>query len=264
MFEPLGMFRAKWRKVRLKRLLDATLLRPVAEGAAAVIAVSEVERDELAAAGLAPERIVVRGNGFPTPPAEPPDGSATRAALGLPPGARVVLFVGRLATGKGIPLLLEAARGLGAAHVVLAGPDGGDGTRAQIDAAARTPELAGRVHVLPASVGERPLDLYGAADVLVLPSVGESFGMVAAEAAAAGTPAVVTEGCGIAPLVRDRSALVVPHDADALRAALARLLVDGGLRLRLGEGGRALAREHSWDAVVARQEAIYRDALRRD
>lgn len=258
--EPLGMLRAKWRKVALKRVLDATLLRPVVEGAAVVVAVSGVERDELVTSGVPRRRIVVRGNGFPEPAAPAPAEPGLRDRLGIPADRPLVLFVGRLAAGKGIPLLLEAARGLAGVHLVLAGPDGGDGTLSAIGGA-RSGALAGRVHVVPPEAGERPLALYAAADVFVLPSLGESFGMVAAEAAASGLAAVVTESCGIAELVRDRAALVVPYEAGAVRAALERLLHDPELRRRLGDGGRALAREQSWAEVVRRQEQLYRLAL---
>src|SRR5919199_2895620 len=66
-FEPLGMFRPRLRKVALKRALDATLYRGVANGAATVVAASERERDDVVACGVAPDRVHVRGNGFPEP-----------------------------------------------------------------------------------------------------------------------------------------------------------------------------------------------------
>ena len=66
----------------------------------------------------------------------------------------------------------------------------------------------------------RPLDLYADADVFVLPSAGESFGMVAAEAAAAGTAVVVTDQCGIAEWLSPDGALVVPYNVDAICGAV--------------------------------------------
>ena len=63
---------------------------------------------------------------------------------------------------------------------------------------------------------EPPHDLYPQADVFVLPSEGESFGMVAAEAAAAGTPVIVTDRCGIAGFFEDGEALVVPYERAAI------------------------------------------------
>lgn len=257
--EPLGMFGPGWRKQALKRALDGTVLRPVVAGARLLVAVSELERDAVAAGGVERGRVAVRPNGFPEPP-EPPSERPLRGALGLDASTSVVVFVGRLARGKGLPLLLEAFGELDGAHLVLVGPWGRDGTAEALLAATTRPGLAHRVHVLPPTAGEA-LTLLADADVAVLPSEGESFGIVAAEAAAAGTPSVVTDRCGIAALVRDRAGLVVPYDAAALRGALARLLADAPLRRKLGGGGRELARELSWPRVVELQEEIYRRVL---
>src|SRR5919204_5390528 len=81
-FEPLGMFRPRLRKVRLKRALDATLYRGVPAGAAAVVVASERERDDAVACGVSPEKVHVRGNGFPEP-YEPANGEL-RERLGIP------------------------------------------------------------------------------------------------------------------------------------------------------------------------------------
>src|SRR6266542_2314779 len=66
-FEPLGMFQPRLRKVLLKRALDATVYRGVAHGAAAVVVASDQERDDVIACGVPTEKVHVRGNGFPEP-----------------------------------------------------------------------------------------------------------------------------------------------------------------------------------------------------
>jgi glycosyltransferase involved in cell wall biosynthesis len=71
----------------------------------------------------------------------------------------------------------------------------------------------------------------------------------------------VTDQCGVAELLRERAALVVRVDAGEIRAAIERLLADPELRTRLGEGGRAVAAETSWAAVVELQESFYRCAI---
>ena len=98
--------------------------------------------------------------------------------------------------------------------------------------------------------------IYVDADAFVLASEHENFGMVAAEAAAAGVPSVITDRCGVAELLRDRGALVVPYSRAAVGEALARLLRDGGLRRSLGASGREVAREWSWQHVAAVEEEI--------
>jgi len=245
-FEPLGMFRPRLRKVALKRLLDATLYRGVARGAAAVVVASDRERDDVLAQGVPPEKVHVRGNGFPEPVESRIDGDL-RGELGIPPDAPLVLYVGRIAAGKGIDHLLAALHALPDAHLVVAGPDDRHGVAPAGD----------RVHVLPVS-DEPPAHLYPQADVFVLASEGESFGMVAAEAAAAGTPVVVSDRCGIAGFFRDGEALVVPYERGAIVEAIRSVLTDGGLREQLARGGPEAARRTSWNRVVDTQESIYR------
>ena len=106
-----------------------------------------------------------------------------------------------------------------------------------------------------------PLGLFRLADVFVLPSAGESFGMAAAEAAAAGTPVVVTDRCGVADFLGEGEALVVRDDRRAILDAVRSVLADPVLRQRLAAGGVAAARRSSWDAVTGRQEELYRLAV---
>jgi len=103
-----------------------------------------------------------------------------------------------------------------------------------------------------------PRELYPQADVFVLASAGESFGMVAAEAAAAGTPVILSDRCGIAGFFEDGEALVVPYEQSAVVEAIRRVLSDDRLRERLAQGGPAAARRMSWDHVTDAQEEIYR------
>jgi glycosyltransferase involved in cell wall biosynthesis len=253
-FEPLGMFQPRLRKVALKRLLDRTLYRGVARHASAVVVASERERDGVVACGVPAEKVVVRGNGFPAPEEMlGSDPGGVRPQLGIPPDAPLVLYVGRIAQGKGIDHLLAAVHELPDAHLVIAGPNDRHGVAANGD----------RVHTLPMTE-EPPHRLYRQADVFVLPSAGESFGMVAAEAAAAGTPVIVSDRCGIAGFFDEGEALVVPYERDAVVAAIRRVLADATLREQLASGGPAAARRMSWDAVTDAQERIYRDVASRN
>jgi glycosyltransferase involved in cell wall biosynthesis len=254
LFEPLGMFRPKLRKVRLKRALDATVYREVAAGASLAVGASELERDELAAV-VPRERIAVRPNGFPDPFAPPARPGPLRARLGLDPETPLVLSVGRVARGKGLEHLLGAVAALDGVHLAIVGPDDGHGLTAELHRLRERLGVAPRVHVL--GPVESPLELYGDADVHALPSAHENFGMVAAEAAAAGIASVVSDRCGIAELLRDRAALVVPYGERPLQEALRRLLVDDELRQRLGRGGNEVAAELSWPNVARLQVELY-------
>src|SRR5262245_13419461 len=253
--EPMGMFRPRVRKERLKGAIDPLLPKRLARGASLVIATSALERDGLVEGGLDPEGIGVRANPFP--PLRTGRTGELRQRLGLG-DEPLVLYVGRIAGGKGIELLLEAMRGLPEAHLALVGPATHAETVAAVEQAAN-----GRVHVLPPVDAERPLSLYGDADVFVLASTGrnENFGVVAAEAMAAGVPVVVSDQTGIAELVGDSAGIVVPPRAEAVREAVARILGDEALRGRLREGAAAVAGAHSAAAIVERQLDLYRSLL---
>ncbi|MGB8004301.1 MAG: glycosyltransferase family 4 protein, partial [Gaiellaceae bacterium] len=233
----------------------------VARGAAAVVVASEREAAAVVEAGVPAEKVRVRGNGFPDP-ATSTANNALRSGLGIPPTAKVILYVGRIAAGKGIEHLLDATRELRDAQLVIAGPDDRHGTSALIRQAQRDASTKDRVHVLPVAE-EPPHDLYPQADVFVLASAGESFGIVAAEAAAAGTPVIVSDRSGIAGFFRDGEALVVPYERDAVVEAVRKVLSDEQLRERLGRGGVEAARRTSWDHVTDVQEEIYRDVAAR-
>jgi glycosyltransferase involved in cell wall biosynthesis len=261
-FEPLGMFEPRLRKVLLKRALDGTLYRGVARGAAAVVVASPRERDAVIACGVDPGKVHVRGNGFPEPTGGGTANGSLRKQLHIPAEAPLILYVGRIAAGKGIEHLVEAARQIPDAHVVVAGPDDRHGASELLQHAQSAAATAGRVHRLPVTE-EPPRDLYPQADVFVLASEGESFGMVAAEAAAAGTPVVVSDRCGIAGYFEAGEALVVPYDGAAVVEAVRRVLSDAELRDRLASGGVAAARRMSWDRVTDLQEDIYRAAASR-
>jgi glycosyltransferase involved in cell wall biosynthesis len=98
---------------------------------------------------------------------------------------------------------------------------------------------------------------YRDADVFVLPSLNENFGNTAAEAVAAATPVVVTEQCGIAPLVKDAAGLVVEHNATAVANALERLLGDPQLHANFVSGCAELTSRLSWEEPVSQMETLY-------
>jgi glycosyltransferase involved in cell wall biosynthesis len=259
-FEGLGMYRPKLRKVVLKRLLDATLVAHVAGGAARVIAASDRERAEYLGGGIPPERISVRPNGFPEVRRDLERG-ALRRRLGLDARTPLILSVGRIARGKGLELLVDALGDLDAPHLAVVGPDGGHGLLRELQARAAAAGVAERLHLVGAVEPELLPALYADADVFVLASEHENFGMVAAEAAAVGAPIVVTDRCGVAELLGDRGALVVPYSRTEISAAIRSVLGDDRLRAGLGEGARAVASEWSWPRVADLQEALYRRAL---
>ena len=196
------------------------------DGARSLIATSEQEADELASGGISRDRIFLRRNGVVVPP-ELPRRGAFRAKHGLPAGSKMVLFLGRLSAKKSPDLLLETFAGLGRetlestdARLVFAGPDD-EGQQAGLAQVAIRLNVSPRVIFFTGPLSETAKwEVYRDADAFVLPSQNENFGNTAAEAVAAGTPVIVTEGCGVAPLLADTAGIVVPHSAGAIAKAL--------------------------------------------
>jgi poly(glycerol-phosphate) alpha-glucosyltransferase len=259
--EPIGMFvpivRNLWLKGIYHRLWGTRML----QGASAIVATSEQEIEELAAGGISRAKIVMRRNGVEVPESLPERG-AFRKKLEIPIDAKVVLFLGRLSMKKSPDLLLRAFCEVRkqfkdvAPRLVFAGPGEG-GVQAQLEK--WTVQLDGGRHVQFAGplFGQHKWAAYRDADVFVLPSQNENFGNTAAEAVAAGTPVIVTEQCGIAPLLANQAGLVVKHDVLELAEALVRILTDNKLHRHLQSGCAKVTRELGWEGPVREMESLY-------
>ena len=175
-------------------------------------------------------------------------------------GANVeILAIGSLTPRKGHVVLIEALAGL--AHLpwrleIIGSPDRDPACAAQVRAAIAAHGLRDRVTLS----GEAPEATLGAAylgaDLFVLPSLYEGYGMVLGEAMARGLPIVTTTGGAAAQTVPDAAALkVAPGDAPALRAALQSAIADASLRARLGEAsfraGHGLPRWRDAAQIIA-------------
>lgn len=168
------------------------------------------------------------------------------------PGARAepptFLVVGRLERLKGVETALTALAALPdrAARLLVVGEDGGrHGERARLQGIAAALGIAGRVD-FPGSLDRESLVVrYRAATACLFPSYSETFGLVALEALACGTPLVTTRAAGVASILQDGvSALLVERDGFA--GAMQRLLEEPELVRRLGVEGRAVATRHTW------------------
>jgi glycosyltransferase involved in cell wall biosynthesis len=259
--EPIGMFVPIVRSLRLKRIYHALFGRRLFEEASAIVATSEQEIEELVSGGVAREKIALRRNGVEVPTSWPERGTF-REGLGITEEAKVILFLGRLSEKKSPDLLLEAFTSLSkearenTLHLVFAGPDEG-GMKTRLAQMATQLGVAQRVKFAGALFGEAKWAAYRDADVFVLPSQNENFGNTAAEAMAAGTPVVVTEQCGIAPLLADVAGLVVSHDAGALARAIRAVISDTELHERLVAGCSTVTARLGWEEPVREMEALY-------
>jgi glycosyltransferase involved in cell wall biosynthesis len=259
--EPIGMFLPIVRNVRLKRMYHAIWGKRLFAGASAVIATSEQEVEELAGGGVPRTRLVLRRNGVEVPSTWPERGTF-RKERGISPEEKLVLFLGRLSTKKSPDLLLQAFAELSGRSsgipmtLAFAGPDEG-GLKSELEQMAEQLGVGTKVQFAGPIFGATKWAAYRDADVFVLPSQNENFGNTAAEAVAAGTPVIVTEQCGIAPLLADEAGLVVGHDKSAIAKALERVLSEPGLASRLAAGCVNVTSRLNWDEPVLGMEALY-------
>jgi glycosyltransferase involved in cell wall biosynthesis len=145
---------------------------------------------------------------------------------------------------------------------VVAGPDEGDGFRQRLETFAAQAGLNGGVLFTGPLYGDAKWAAYRDADLFVLPSQNENFGNTAAEAVACGTPVLVTDRCGIAPIVDQRAGLVVPHDCASLEAGLEKFLDDPVFAARLRAGCCEVARSLGWAEPLAQTESLYRELVK--
>jgi glycosyltransferase involved in cell wall biosynthesis len=239
------------------RLLRGTRNRAL-RSARHVFCPSAYLRDVALRWGLDPDRVSVLPNPAPEVPSLPAR-EELRRELGL--GGSVLVFAGRLGPQKALDVLLEALRDVPDVTLVVAG-DGPE--RGPLEAMARELGLDARVRFLGAVSRERVLRLFHAADASVLPSAWENFPHTVVEALAVGCPVIATAVGGVPEVVRDgeNGLLVVPGDAAALGAAIARFFAEAELRSRLAAAAPGSVARYSEEAVFSRIESELERAAR--
>src|SRR5262245_420852 len=285
MFHTLGALKNAVARSEAEREPEERLAaeRRLAASVDRLVASNPVERSQLIRVlGADPERIRVIPCGVDLELFRPGDARQARSRLGLD-AERVLLFVGRLAPIKGLATLLKAlaaakTNGLGRADVrlVVVGGDKEehwDVERARFRRMAADLGVAAWVDFRGPQPQDRLPDYYVAADVCLMPSLYESFGMVALEAMACGVPVIGSRVGGLAVTVQNEvTGLLVPEgDAQALSGAIAHLLEDEGCRRRLGAQAAEWARGFGWPCIARAVTELYgevapslRGALRRD
>ena len=201
-------------------------------------------------------------------PGTPTERAQARAELGLAPDEPAVLFVGRIDPIKGIDTLLGgqailADRNAAPTLLVVGGELGKDGRPtgdlARVGVHAAELGIRDSVRLLGSQPQERLPVFYRAADVVAVPSRYESFGLVAVEAMACGSPVVASRVGGLRFTVEEgESGFLVPHNnPTALADALQRILADSTLRARLSAGAVGTAARFAWPTVAAQILHMY-------
>ncbi|MBF0581549.1 D-inositol-3-phosphate glycosyltransferase [Corynebacterium sp. ED61] len=191
----------------------------------------------------------------------------TRRELGIPFLAKVVGFVGRLQRLKAPDVLLRAAAILVRRHpdlllsvVICGGPSGsGKNSLEELQDLAKELGIAHIVRFLSPRPAEELVSIYQAADLIAVPSYNESFGLVAVEAQASGTPVVAADVGGLSIAVDNgKSGLLVEgHEPEVWADALGELLIDDERRIEMSEYAPIHASRFSWEKAAESLRAIY-------
>ncbi len=200
----------------------------------------------------------------------PGDRGGARAALDLPADRPVLLFVGRIQPLKGPDVAVRALRELADRHgrrdallLVVGGASGNDGDAESERIRQLVDELglADRVRFVPPQPHHILSTYYRAADVVLVPSRSESFGLVALEAAACGIPVVASAVGGLLSLVDDdrTGLLVADRDPAHFAAAVARVLDDEVLAASMAQQSALRASAYTWGFAAARLRRLYHD-----
>jgi len=273
MFHTLGFMKNKVAKSEMDREADLRIRteRCVMEWADRLVAATPLDKTHMCwHYGADPSKISVVPAGVDTELFHPRDRAQVRAQLGLPDlGTPILLFVGRIERLKGIDTLLEsvavvsrtcAGRNL---KVLIVG--GGGQTEDENAELRRVVQLHRDLNLEEQVefVGSKPQEMlplyYSAADITIMPSHYESFGMVAVESMASGTPVIASNVGGLSYTVKNgETGFLVPEENHfALAEQVHTLLKHPDLRLQLGEQATRHASQYSWRNIAAQIVSLY-------
>ncbi|QGU02966.1 D-inositol 3-phosphate glycosyltransferase [Corynebacterium kalinowskii] len=194
----------------------------------------------------------------------------SRRYLGIPLHTKVIAFVGRLQVFKGPDVLIQAVAELvrrdpnrDFSVVICGGPSGNATHSTTYQDLAAALGVSRFIRFLPPRPPEELVSVYRAADVIAMPSYNESFGLVAMEAQATGTPVVAARVGGLPMAVAEgeTGVLVDGHDPADWADALAALLDDDDTRIRMAEEAVEHASQFSWTTTAERLASVYNDVL---
>jgi D-inositol-3-phosphate glycosyltransferase len=240
-----------------------------------LVAATPAEEEQLVEHyGADPRKITIIPPGVDLALFHPHSPEDAKSRIGVKPCDNMILFVGRIEPLKGIDTLLRAMALLAYecplwTKQLCVAIIGGDPNTTENEEMERLKAIRAELGItdLVTFLGAHDQDklhhYYSAAEMVIMPSHYESFGMVALEAMACGTPVIASEVGGLAYLVRDGvTGFHVPdRDPVALASAIARLAQDSALRERLGRQAHQYAQQYSWECIADRIQALYSQAM---
>jgi len=237
-----------------------------------IASTAEESRQLIDAYGADPDRVFVVPPGVDLSTFRPIDRDDARRKIGYG-RERLILFVGRLERLKGVEVAIRALallrdRNHDDVRLLVLGEDsrqGEESEKERLKAVATELGVRDRVDFLGSVVHHELPFFYSAADVCVMPSYSESFGLVGLEAQASGKPVVGSDVTGLRSVIRDEVSgyLIAGHDPAIYAARLGRLLDNPELAQQMGRRGMLLAQRFSWQRTADRLEELFADVIER-
>jgi len=256
-FHTLGLIKMQSRAGEIEQSERPVVEAEVMASADRIIAFSPHERDAMARLyGADGAKVSLVPCGVDLSVFRPLDQKAVRDRLGLN-GEKILLYVGRVEPLKGLDLLVETAAQMDSedgVRVIVVGADvNGDREMDRVKLLAKERDLEGQIDFV-GQVDHKELPLYyNAADVCVVPSYYESFGLVALESMACGTPVVATRVGGLSTIIQHgRTGYLKPWRCpDAFANSVEMIISSDGLQQSMGTAARKHAEGMGWDTVAS-------------
>ena len=248
-------------KQKLKGIFDTIWGYNLLRDASNLIAVSQMEVKAYTNMGVNPNKIKVIPNGINTSEFDNlPERGRFRKAYNLNDRDKLILFLGRIHKVKGIDLLLKASAKIlktcDEVKLVIAGPD--DGFLSEVKKLTKELNIEDKVLLTGPLYGKDKVEAYVDADVYVLPSSYEIFGLTILEACACGTPVIATDQCGLSKTIDNQIGFIVPYDSEQLEIAISHMLHDEKKRQEFSKCAKLLVRrQFLWHKIAKQVEGIY-------
>lgn len=253
-----------YKKNKIKCMFDYIVGNSILNGASKLIALNEIEMQQYIQMGVHKSKIEMIPNGINIEEFKClPDRKSFKEKYSIKKEDKIILYLGRIDKIKGIDLLIEAFSKLAVeltnVQLVIAGPN--NYYSSEIKHNISNLGINRSILFTGPLYGKDKLEAYVSADVYVLPSRYDIFGITILEACACGTPVVVTNGCGLAGFVDGRVGYVVEYDSIQLQNSIRKLLVNDNLRMEFANRCKHEIEDFYWSQIITKFESLYKECL---
>lgn len=264
-FQAEGSLSTFYQKKYSKILFDYFFGDRMIRNATKAIASSEQELKELIKVGVSRNKIVIIPFGIEMQDYNHlPEKGIFKMKYNINKNKKIILYLGRIHKMKGLEILLLAFSDLQKENIdsllVIVGPD--DGYLAELYRLIKKLDLKDKIIIPGPLYGSDKLEAYRDADIFVLPSFHDDFGLTTLESLACGTPVIITNRCGSSDVVYENGGLVIEYDKNSLVKGMITLLSDDNLRIKYSEQGKAhVHSNYSWNSIGILLEKCYESCL---